>query len=541
MVNYKLTTPEGTKDYLFDEAVTRSQVTRKLQDLFKNGGYTEVITPGVEYLDVFLAKGHGTPIEEMYKLSDESGKMMALRPDSTTPIARLCATRLRDEPLPLRLYYRQPVYSSPKTLSGKRSEVLQAGIELVGAAGKEADIEALSLAVSALQSVGCSGMRLEIGHIGLFNRLMELVSPNEEIRELLRGLIEDKNYPALNDVLDKLGDNKYILALKQLPRLFGGDEIFAKADALFAGDEILEKVLRSVHDLYTALCEKYPQSDISLDFGIVNRLDYYTGVVFKGYLEGYTGEAALSGGRYDNLMAAFGRDMCAIGFAVNVDAACAALKAQHSPLKQKPLRIALTKGRLEKDTVGLFEKMGFDCQNLHDKGRRLILPIPDQNIEVVLAKAADVITYIENGVCDVGVVGKDTILEYGGSFFEVTDLGFGRCRFALAAKKESDFYSGYAEKTIATKYPNVAREFFRSKGMDVRIVKIEGSVELAPLLSLADAIIDIVETGSTLKENGLEVIEDVVPVSARLIVNTVSMKLYKEQLEALITRIEEML
>lgn len=204
----------------------------------------------------------------------------------------------------------------------------------------------------------------------------------------------------------------------------------------------------------------------------------------------------------------------------------------------RPIRIALTKGRLEKDTVALFESMGYDCSELRNKGRRLILEIPGKNIEVVLAKAADVITYIENGACDIGVVGKDTIMEYGGSFFEVVDLGFGRCRFALAGKAGQDFYSGHAEKTIATKYPNVSRKFFASKGMDVRVVKIEGSVELAPLLGLADAIVDIVETGTTLKENGLEVFETVAPISARLIVNTVSLKLYQKEIEALIREME---
>ena len=202
-------------------------------------------------------------------------------------------------------------------------------------------------------------------------------------------------------------------------------------------------------------------------------------------------------------------------------------------IKERPLRIALTKGRLEKDTVGLFEKMGFDVTELKEKGRRLILNIPGENMEVVLAKAADVITYVELGACDIGVVGKDTILEHGGKYFEVADLGFGRCRFALATKKGLDFYGGVGVKTVATKYPNVTRRFFESKRMDVDIVKIEGSVELAPLLKIADGIVDIVETGTTLKENGLAVIEDVVPISARLIVNTVSMKLKKERIEQL--------
>ncbi len=201
------------------------------------------------------------------------------------------------------------------------------------------------------------------------------------------------------------------------------------------------------------------------------------------------------------------------------------------------LRIALTKGRLEKDTVALFEKMGYDCSAVHDKGRRLILPVGD-DIEVVLAKAADVITYVENGVCDLGVVGKDTIMEMNGKFFELVDLGFGKCRFALAGKKGDDFYGGTHVRTIATKYPVVARTFFEKKNMDVDIVKIEGSVELAPLLGLSHAIVDIVETGTTLRENGLEVFEYVCPISARLIANMVSMKLRQKEIEALIGEIE---
>lgn len=138
-----------------------------------------------------------------------------------------------------------------------------------------------------------------------------------------------------------------------------------------------------------------------------------------------------------------------------------------------------------------------------------------------------------------GIVGKDTIMEMSGKFFEMVDLGFGKCKFALAVKKGTDFYAGYGVKTIATKYPNITRNYFESKGMDVDIVKIEGSVELAPLLELSNGIVDIVETGTTLKENGLEVIEDIAPISARLIVNTVSMKLRQKEIENLIKIIEE--
>lgn len=204
----------------------------------------------------------------------------------------------------------------------------------------------------------------------------------------------------------------------------------------------------------------------------------------------------------------------------------------------KPLRMALTKGRLEKSTVELFEKMGLDCTCLRDKGRKLILPVGDGSLEAVLSKAPDVITYVEHGVCDIGVVGKDTIMEHGSHFFEILDLGFGKCGFALAAPKNSDFFQGYRGKTVASKYPNVARRFFESKQMDVRIIKIEGSVELAPLLGLADGIVDIVETGTTLRENGLEVVERIADVSARLIVNAASMKLRKKEIQELAEKME---
>lgn len=204
----------------------------------------------------------------------------------------------------------------------------------------------------------------------------------------------------------------------------------------------------------------------------------------------------------------------------------------------RKLRIALTKGRLEKQTVDLFQKMGLDCTELLNKGRRLILPVGDK-YEAVLAKAADVITYVEHGVCDIGVVGKDTIVENGKSFYEVCDLELGKCNFCLAGKAGGDFYSGYNVKRIATKYPNVTKAVFEGKGMDVKIIKIEGSVELAPLLDLSDAIVDIVETGTTLKENGLEVYEKIMPISARVIVNTASMKLRRAEIDAFLQDIEK--
>lgn len=202
------------------------------------------------------------------------------------------------------------------------------------------------------------------------------------------------------------------------------------------------------------------------------------------------------------------------------------------------LKIAVTKGRLLEDSVAMFESMGLDCAVLKENSRRLIHSIPNYPLDVVLAKAPDVITYVEHGVCDMGIVGKDTIMEHGRSFYEVLDLGFGKCRFALAVREGDDFYNTYKNRRIATKYPTVTAAYFIEKGMNVSIIKIEGSVELAPIMGLADAIVDVVQTGATLRENGLVPIEDIAPISARLIVNTASMKLHKEMIFDFIEKCE---
>ena len=201
------------------------------------------------------------------------------------------------------------------------------------------------------------------------------------------------------------------------------------------------------------------------------------------------------------------------------------------------LRIALTKGRLQDKSVELFERMGLDCTPVRDPGRRLVHAIPNYPLDAVLAKAPDVITYVEHGVCDLGVVGKDTILEKGGAFYEVLDLGFGRCRFALAVKEGTDFYGTYKTRRVASKYPAVTRAFFAEKGMDVDIIKIEGSVELAPILDLADAIVDIVETGTTLRENGLRVVTEFMPISARFIANKASYQFEHREMDEMLEKL----
>lgn len=532
MKRYAKLTPEGSRDLLFEECDDKKEIEATLSSLYKENNYRKVITPTIEYFDVFKSDNTGIEADEMYKLSDSYGRTTVLRPDNTMPIARLVATRLTKEDFPVRLYYNQNIFVRNKALAGRTDEIAQSGIELIGDGSMAADLEAISMAVEALKRVKINSFKIEIGHAGFFNAVLDNMNISSTERADICNLIEGKNYAALSDLLHKIGSTAETAVLHKLPRLFGGIEVLDEAKALYKNDAA-DKALDYIKAVYEQLQSMGIADYVMIDLGLVNRSNYYTGVIFRGYAEG-SGLTVLSGGRYDNLIAEFGLDAPAIGFGVDVTALTNVMNETINV--ERPIRIALTKGRLEKSSVSLFKKMGLDTSELENKGRRLILPV--DKYEAVLSKAPDVITYVEHGVCDIGVVGKDTIVEHGSSFYEVIDLNIGKCRFALACPKGTDFFSGYKRKTVASKYPKVAKEFFKSKGMDVDIIKIEGSVELAPLLGLADGIVDIVETGSTLKENGLEVVEDILPISARVIVNMASMKLRKEEIEAFLSEME---
>lgn len=533
MKRYAKLTPEGSRDLLFEECDDKKEIETTLSSLYKENNYRKVITPTIEYFDVFKSDNTGIEADEMYKLSDSWGRTTVLRPDNTMPIARLVATRLTKEDFPVRLYYNQNIFVRNKALAGRTDEIAQSGIELIGDGSLDADLEAVSMAVEALKRVKINSFKIEIGHAGFFNAVLDNMNISSTERADICNLIEGKNYSTLSDLLNKIGETAETAVLHRLPRLFGGVEVLDEAKKLYHNDES-DKALDYLKTVYEKMQAMGIDDCVMIDLGLVNRSNYYTGIIFRGYAEG-SGLTVLTGGRYDNLISEFGLDAPAIGFGVDVTALTNVINEVINV--ERPIRIALTKGRLEKSSVSLFKKMGLDTTELENKGRRLILPVG--KYEVVLSKAPDVITYVEHGVCDIGVVGKDTIVEHGSSFYEVIDLNIGKCRFALACPKGTDFFSGYKRKTVASKYPKVAKEFFKSKGMDVDIIKIEGSVELAPLLGLSDGIVDIVETGSTLKENGLEVVEEILPISARVIVNMASMKLRKDEIEAFLADMEK--
>nr|WP_302641740.1 ATP phosphoribosyltransferase regulatory subunit [uncultured Agathobaculum sp.] len=539
MNRFRISTPEGTRDLLFSSCRALRQTENAVRDALEERGYSEIITPAVEYFDVFAQANPELDQDQMLKIIDKSGRICVARPDNTTPIARIAATRLDDAALPVRLYYSQKVFRSVSGDHGHKGEFLQVGAELIGADGLAADKDILSAAFAALSRTGADNFRIELGHAEIYKALIEELGADAASSEAIRRLIENKSFAALGDALQPFGSRPAAKALSAMPQLFGGIEVLDEVETLTGNVRVLGAIAY-LRRLYQALDEAGYGDRIMIDLGLVHEMDYYTGIMFRGYIGG-AGAAILAGGRYNALCAKFGRDLPAGGFGIDVESVAESLQGASRPevaTRRDTVRIALTKGRLEKKTLALLKDAGYDISELEAGTRKLIFTLPDSGVEIVLSKAADVITYVEHGVCDMGVVGKDTIMEKGGSFYEMVDLGFGRCRFALATKKGKDVYGGYKTPVIATKYPAVTKAFFNRKNMDVETIKIEGSVELAPLLELADAIVDIVETGTTLKENGLEVIEDVAPISARVIVNLASAKMKKTAIQKVIAELE---
>lgn len=208
------------------------------------------------------------------------------------------------------------------------------------------------------------------------------------------------------------------------------------------------------------------------------------------------------------------------------------------------LTFALGKGRLADKTLETFEKIGITCQEMKDKKtRKLIFVNEELKLRFFLSKGPDVPTYVEYGAADIGIVGKDTILEEKRNIYEVLDLGFGKCRMCVCGPQEARELLKHQELIrVATKYPGIAKDYFyNKKHQTVEIIKLNGSIELAPIVGLSEVIVDIVETGSTLKENGLEVLEEICPLSARMVVNQVSMKMEHERITKLITDLKYLL
>ena len=532
--------PEGVEDIDYNKFEQIESIRKKVEKVFKRDGYRQISTPTFEYYDLFTGIDMSMDKDEMYKIIDTNGKILVLRPDATIPIARMVATNYKYLEEKIKLMYLTNVYRSSDFRALGKREFIQAGIEYFGNPSLEADAQVIETAIKALAGAGFKQIRIEIGDAKYFDGLIEEFgeSVDKSTKNSIRKLVESKNYPELDLLLSNLElEDKYKKILLELPFLYGEfDSVIIRAKELAINNK-MESAVSDLVQIYSKIKLDNLDKHIFLDMGLVNHLDYYSGMIFKIYLQN-TGKIAGSGGRYDGLMEKFGKKIPAIGFGLNMDILYEA-KA-FGEKSEGIISIAIGKGRLAEFAINKLFEMGITFPDYSKASRKLIFYDKTKKVKIIFVKAQDVDIYVEKGACDLGISGKDVILENNSDIYEILDLKFGRCKFAVAAKKGFK-HIPHKKIRVATKYPNVAKNFYEKKGEPIEIIKINGSVELAPIVGLSDVIVDIVESGKTLKENGLEVIEIISDVSARLIANKVSIKTKEVEMSSIINSFRRMI
>ncbi|MHC1682061.1 MAG: ATP phosphoribosyltransferase regulatory subunit [Clostridiaceae bacterium] len=327
MSKWKNYIPEGSKDILFSQCTRKNNIINKFRELFLSVGYEEVQTPTLEYYDVFDFENQPINQEKMYKFFDSKGRILVLRPDFTIPIARVFSNKIKNSPT--KLCYSGEIFRANEVHYGKNNEITQSGVEILGISNYKAEVEAIKTAIEALKEIGIDDFKIEIGQSNFYKSIIEGLSLEENELEELRELIENKNIGTLAGFLKSKSDRlnqEEIGLLKKLPQLFGGIEILDLAQNLTNNDKA-QNALNNIKNIYEALDTIGYSKYLNIDLGMIQNFDYYTGVIFKGYVN-ELGEEILSGGRYDNLISEFGEKTPAVGLGINVDNILSVLKEE---------------------------------------------------------------------------------------------------------------------------------------------------------------------------------------------------------------------
>lgn len=521
-------TARGFRDILPQEALARERITNEVRECFSAHGYLPVETPLLE--DRAALERGGRLKDSPFQLFDTDGTLLVLRPDLTLPVARLVAGRVDAGGLPARFRYVAPVVREEPSLRGQPRQFTQLGVELVGTDGAAAEVEVVDLLAEALAKLGVPAWRVVFGSVTPLTALLSNCAPSSDFRERVLALVHDSDLVTLDELVDATPTLKpsAVRALHAIPRMHGGLEVIDKIDALLAEADVpvADRGCQELRALVAKLGDLFDNGRASFDFSIINSFDYYTGIIFKAYSEGIAASLA-SGGRYDAVLANLGRPgLAACGFALSLERLQEVLGEPGDSgvvtpgvrVASRPLRIAVPKGSLFKDTLRVLEAVGLPTEELADPGRKLIIPAGD--VEYVIVRAQDAPAFVGHGGADCGICGKDSLIEAGLDLLQLVDLRYGGCRFVVA---EPAANAGQAERNyrwrgtvrVATKYPRITQQYYDRIGQQVDILTLHGNIELGPIVGMTDRIVDITATGTTLRENDLVIVDDVMECTAR--------------------------
>ena len=475
--------------------------------------------------------------EQVITFTDLDGRLLALKPDVTLSIAK---TAQPAEGETLKYYYHENVYR-PSAESHTFKEISQMGLEVLGKVDGRQVQQTVLLAAKSLEQLGAAWV-LEVSHMGYLFGLFDALEVPANARPALLKLLREKNAHELRAAAKTAGLSEDAAdTLTQLLDLCGGyEETLARAEG-FCKNERMRAAAAELRALAAPL--KAAGGSIRLDLTLAGEMEYYNGLVFQGYLQGLP-RPLLKGGRYDLLMQKFTPGADAVGFAVYLDE-LDRLSAPLPPVQQQKtdktmLNVALPKGRLGDKVYNLLARIGYGCTEDYNATRKLVVENPEAGIRYFLVKPSDVAIYVEHGAADVGIVGKDILTEASADVYELLDTGLGKCRMCVAAP--ADYQDDPSRPVrVATKFVNIAKNYYASIGRDIDIIKLNGSIELAPILGLSDVIVDIVETGTTLRENGLKVVAEFMPISARFIANKASYQFKHREMDEMLEKLRETL
>ena len=529
-----------------DYSVLRGEeaIVFALRSLYRKNGYTLFKMSNFEEYDLYVRNKDFLYSDRIITFTDTNGRLLALKPDVTLSIVN----NSRDEAgVVQKLCYNESVYRASDFANGFK-EQMQVGIECIGDLCAQDILSVPLLAAESLKTISENAI-LEISHLDILSGIMSSLDIRPESREGILRCISEKNPHVLLSICTSEGiDEQISSALSGLLSLYGTcsetvPELKNTADALSGAvsEEGLARVrsaISSLEDVASSFEQAGLEDMLRIDLSVTSSLKYYNGLIFSGFIPDIP-NAVLSGGQYDSLMKRIGRKSKAIGFAVYMDELERLDEAAGCPPEKQFINIALPKGRLGERVYEMFSKAGFECPSILENSRKLIFENKDVCVRYFWAKPSDVATYVERGTADIGVAGKDILLEYGPDVYELADLKTGNCRMCVAGPRG---FKDDTEKTlkVATKFTGIARSYYSSLGRDINIIHLNGSIEIAPILGLSDVIVDIVETGTTLKENDLEVLETIVPISARLIANKSSYKFKSAQIRKIQASLQAM-
>ena len=524
---------EPTMEFSLANLQPKERASFALRALYEAAGCRKYHMGRFEEYGLYQENRSFLSSEQVITFTDLDGRLLALKPDVTLSIAKTA------QPAPgetLCYYYHENVYR-PSAESHTFKEISQMGLEMLGAVGEAQVQQAVCLAARSLDALGADWV-LEVSHMGYLFGLFDALGVPDAARAKLLEKLREKNAHELRAAAGAAGlaDAAADILCSVLSLCGSYADTLAKAAALCRND-----AMRAAVAELEALAVPLEKAGgvIRLDMTLAGEMEYYNGLVFQGYLKALP-RPLLKGGRYDLLMQKFTPGAGAIGFAVYLDE-LDRLSAPLPPVQKNStdrvmLNVALPKGRLGDKVYNLLAGIGYGCPEDYNATRKLVVENPEAGIRYFLVKPSDVAIYVEHGAADVGIVGKDILTEASADVYELLDTGLGKCRMCVAAP--ADYQDDPSRPVrVATKFVNIAKAYYASQGRDIDIIKLNGSIELAPILGLSDVIVDIVETGTTLRENGLKVVTEFMPISARFIANKASYQFKHAEMDTMLEKL----